>query len=133
MPTYTYECPFCLRLEDAVRRIDERDDAPECHRRKMVRRIMPTAVKVFAAYTTPCFDKESGERVRINSRAEHEAFLRRNGLEEVGNDRRMAPKHSEEVRESHARQRKEMERDAANIVTPEEAMKRGLVSEDISV
>lgn len=46
MPIYVYRCPFCLKAEDHYRTVDERNDAPECHRRKMERVFTPPMIFV---------------------------------------------------------------------------------------
>ena len=99
MPTYEYRCTNCSKTTDAVRRVAERDDAPRCSLccAPTVRRITPTMVSVFTPYRAVAADKESGEYPVIRSRAEHQAFLSRNGYEEVGNDKSMAPLPREEV------------------------------------
>lgn len=106
MPLYRYVCA-CGAQRDEVRKIDERDQAPECHG-PMTRRIMPTMVSVFTPYRPIAIDKESGKRPLIRTREEHTAFLRRNGYEEVGNDSSMAPPHPEAVAEKQAIERKEL-------------------------
>lgn len=58
-------------------------------------------VSVFNPYRAVAEDKESGERPMIRTRAEHEAFLARNGYEEVGNDASMAPLPAEEIAYRH--------------------------------
>lgn len=116
MPTYTYRCSACGLTDNAFRRISERNDAPVCPREghgPMERVLTPPMLAVFQPYLTPAFDKESGERQMIRSRAEHEAFLRRNGLEEVGNDKSFAPVPAEEAAYRKREKIKEMERDAA--------------------
>lgn len=105
MPTYVYRCPFCLKEQEAFRAIAERDDAPVCHNRRGERVIKPTMVSVFQPYQAVASDKDSGERPFIRSKAEHEAFLRRNGYEEVGNDRSMAPPSAEEIAARRAQTR----------------------------
>ena len=108
MPTYVYSCPICRKRQEAVRRIAERDDAPRCCGGVLTeRRITATMVSVFSPYQAIAADKESGERPLIRTRAEHEAFLRRNGYEEVGNDRSMAPPSAEEIAARAAEQRTE--------------------------
>jgi len=97
MPTYVYRCPFCLEEQEAFKTIAERNDAPECHNRKMERVIKPTMVSVFNPYRAVAVDKETGKRPLIRSKSEHEAFLRRNGYEEVGNDKSMAPPTKEQA------------------------------------
>lgn len=99
MPTYLYACQPCGKRIETQRRIAERDDSPSCPGcgGPTERRIVATMVSVFNPYRAVAFDKESGERPMIRSRAEHEAFLRRNGYEEVGNDTSMAPRSSEEL------------------------------------
>jgi predicted nucleic acid-binding Zn ribbon protein len=32
MPTYTAKCPVCGRVQDYVKKINERDDVPHCNR-----------------------------------------------------------------------------------------------------
>lgn len=112
MPTYVYACGCGTRTE-AVRRIDDRDDCPPCRTcgGATERRITATMVAVFQPYVTPCFDKESGERMRINSASEHRAFLARNGLEEVGNDKSMAPRPPEEIAQRRREKLKELAAD----------------------
>lgn len=47
----------------------------------------PMVIKDIEGYTTAAGDiANNGERVYINSRSEHKAFLRRNNYVEVGND-----------------------------------------------
>lgn len=109
MPTYEYRCTACGTRQDAVRRIAERDNCPRCTRcyGDTERRITSTMVSVFAAYRAVAADKETGERPVIRSKAEHEAFLRRNGYEEVGNDKSMAPPSMEEFQHRRAEKLKE--------------------------
>ena len=128
MPTYVYECPFCLEREEHFRKIDERDDAPRCHNRSMQRVIMATMVSVFSPYQAAAVDKDTGRRPLIRSRAEHEAFLRRNGYEEVGNDKSMAPPSREEVAD-----RKQRWADAphAPMVDVDKLKREGWVQEDL--
>jgi hypothetical protein len=73
----------------------------------MRRVITPTFVKVFNPYVTIANDKDTGKPMRIRSQDEHSAFLRRNGFEEVGTDKSMAPPCAEEVAHNHARARNE--------------------------
>lgn len=109
IPTYEYRCTSCTKTTDAVRRIAERDEAPRCSLcyAPTVRRITATMVSVFTPYQAVAEDKDSGRRPLIKSRAEHEAFLRRNGYEEVGNDKSCAPPSAEEVAARRAEQRTE--------------------------
>lgn len=107
MPVYVYRCPFCLEEQEAFRSIAERDDAPICHNRRGERVIKPTMVSVFHPYQAIAADKDSGERPFIRSKTEHEAFLRRNGYEEVGNDRSFAPPSAEEIAARRREQRAE--------------------------
>lgn len=109
MPTYVYQCQACRKKVDAVRRIEERNDAPLCCGAATERRIVaPLAVRSFSAYQAIAVDKDSGARPLIRSKAEHEAFLRRNGYEEVGNDSSMAPLHTEQLAERRTRKLKEL-------------------------
>ena len=113
MPTYEYRCTNCSKTTDAVRRVAERDDAPRCSLccAPTVRRITPTMVSVFTPYRAVAADKESGEYPVIRSKGEHQAFLSRNGYEEVGNDKSMAPLPMDEVRHRRAEKIKEMQSD----------------------
>ena len=115
MPTYVYACPGCEKRIETHRRIAERDDCPVCTGcgGPTERRITATMVSVFNPYRAVAIDKESGERPVIRSRAEHEAFLRRNGYEEVGNDTSMAPRSQEEVAHRRVEKLKE-ENEARN-------------------
>lgn len=109
MPTYTYACSECGKRQEAVRRIAERDDCPKCDRcyGPTERRITATMVSVFTPYRAVAADKDSGERPLIRSKAEHESFLRRNGYEEVGTDKSMAPPSMEEFQHRRAAKLKE--------------------------
>ena len=91
MPLYTYRCQECHKTEDVVRTVDARDDAPTCH--GPMRRVLslPMIATGFQPYRTVAYDKETGRPMQIRTRDEHRAFLNRNGYEEVGNDRSMAP------------------------------------------
>lgn len=113
MPTYVYRCPICRKSQEAVRRIAERDDSPRCCGGVLAERriVAPLAVRSFAPYRAIASEKESGERPVIRSKAEHEAFLRRNGYEEVGNDTSMAPRAAEDVAERRTRKLKELAED----------------------
>ena len=106
MPTYEYRCA-CGHREDAVRTIAERDNAPLHCGKATERRITATMVSVFSPYRAVAVDKESGERPMIRSKAEHQAFLSRNGYEEVGNDRSMAPRTGNQIAEHRAQKERE--------------------------
>jgi hypothetical protein len=95
MPVYVYEC-FCGKRKEEFRKIDERHIAPKCHG-PMELRIMPTSVAVFTPYQAIGAEKEGGKRPWIKNAAEHREYLRRNGYEEVGNDKSMAPRAPREV------------------------------------
>lgn len=131
MPLYRYECPKCGVACDAYRTIDSRNDAPLHCEEAMQRRIMPTMVSVFTPYRAVALDKESGERPMIRNKAEHEAFLRRNDYNEVGNDKSMAPLHRGEIAERHAAQRKELAEDV--VMSEAELLAQGYVSEPLEV
>lgn len=86
MPIYRYRCA-CGKETDEFRKIDERDDAPDCCGEKMTRRIMPTMVQPdIQPYMSVAIDKETGKRVGIQSRKQHKEFLKRNDYVEIGND-----------------------------------------------
>lgn len=129
MPIYRYECPFCKHEQDEYRKISERHYAPRCHG-NMELKILPAMVSVFNTYQTVAHDKETGKPMKICSRAEHAAFLRRNGYEEVGNDRSMAPKSDEELTE--ARQKWNDAPDAP-MVNVEKLKQEGWITEDLTV
>lgn len=133
MPIYRYRCPSG-HLADMYRSVNRRHDPLRCTEcnNSMAIMIMPASVRVFKTYTTPCFD-EDGERKVIGSKREHEDFLRRNNLEEVGNDSRFAPRSAEEIAEKRARE--EAAGKDAPILTPEqieEYKRQGVISEDIT-
>lgn len=129
MPLYEYRCPFCKHEQSEFRTIDERNNAPRCHG-DMERVLSPAMVSVFHTYTTVAHDKETGKPMKIGSKAEHQAFLRRNGYEEVGNDKSMAPPSREELVE-----RKAQWKDApdAPMVNVEKLKQEGWIQEDLTV
>jgi putative FmdB family regulatory protein len=108
VPMYTYRCGACHAKGTAFRSIAERDRAPKCTQcgGATEKIITSTMVSVFTPYRAVAEDKETGKRPVIRSKAEHQAFLRRNGYEEVGNDRSMAPRSSEEISARRAEQLK---------------------------
>lgn len=131
MPTYTYRCEVCGAHTAAFRRVEDRHDAPEHCARGMSRTIEPAMIAgAFQAYTTPCYDQETGRRMRIANREEHRAFLARNRLEEIGNDRRFAPKCAEELAEIRARH--EADARAAPMVDIPKLQKEGWITEDLT-
>lgn len=119
MPTYVYACGPCKKRIETHRRIAQRDDCPPCPAcgGATERQITATMVSVFSPYKAVAADKETGLRPFIKTRAEHEAFLRRNGYEEVGNDKSMAPPSREEFLAKRAAKLKE-EAAAAAAVPP---------------
>lgn len=73
MPIYLYECETCGETRDEFRKVDDRDNAPDCHG-AMVRRITPVrgSVQETCHYVCP----ETGQGVtswaqRRNIMAEH--------------------------------------------------------------
>lgn len=127
MPLYRYFCPLCRHTEDAFRKIEQRDDAPACCG-PMLRELMPTMVSVFTPYRSIVGEKDGGEKPIIRNKAEHEAFLRRNELEEVGNDRSMAPPSDEQLAEKTAKWNDEP---TAPMVDMESLKRDGWIQEDI--
>ena len=112
MPVYTYQCKKSKighRME-AFRKMDERHECPPCNicsgETELV--LTPTFTQIFEPYKAVTINQETGECPYINNRDEHEAFLRRNGYEEVDNDPSVAPPPMEEVREKQAKERKEL-------------------------
>jgi putative FmdB family regulatory protein len=132
MPTYTYRCLECEKRQDAYRTVAERNDCPKCDRCYGVTEkiLTPTMVAVFHPYTPVAADKDDGKRRVIRTKKEHEAFLRRNGYEEVGNDKSMAPPSAEKLAE-----KAKAWRDApdAPMVNPEKLKREGWLQEDITV
>ena len=43
MPTYDFQCSKCSKIVEAVRRVDERDDAPKCECGAETKRVMISA------------------------------------------------------------------------------------------
>lgn len=114
MPTYTYRCTSCRAVGEAYRKIDDRNNCPRCTQcgggtEKLLDRGI--GVAVFTPYRTVAHDKEQGRNIMISSRGEHEAYLRRNGYEEIGNDKSAMPLPAEQVAENRARKLKEIEAD----------------------
>lgn len=117
--------------QDAYRKIDERHDAPTCKCGERTElRITATMVSVFNPYMPVAADKEDGKHRMVRTKAEHEAFLRRNGYEEVGNDKSVAPKSSEEIAE---RQKNWKDAPDAPMVDVEKLKKEGWGQEDLTV
>lgn len=114
IPLYHYSCTACAAIGTAVRTIAERNRCPTCTQcGKATEKILtPTMVSVFTPYTTVAHDKETGRVVQIRDQAEHRSFLARNGYEEVGNDKSMAPLSEEE----HAHRRAEKLKDQGSPV-----------------
>ena len=110
--------------------MEDRNRPPRCCGAGMARVLSPPMVaRPFADYVTPCYDNETGRRMRIRTRDEHRAFLARNGLEEIGNDRRYAPKSQEELQASAKRH--EADAKAAPMVDVEALKKEGWIQEDL--
>jgi hypothetical protein len=105
---YRYRCEGCGATKDAYRKIDDRHFGPFCYHGRMELQIMPTSVQVFQPYKAVAVDKETGKCPVIKSIEEHRAFLQRNGYEEVGNDKSMAPPSYEEWKERQDEQRKDV-------------------------
>ena len=77
MPTYTYRCETCGKVEDARRSMADRDNGPECHG-KMRKIITPTMVQpVMGGYANPGYqcpvtgEFVSSKRRRKEIMAEH--------------------------------------------------------------
>jgi len=130
MPVYEYKCSKCKHVKDEFRTVDDRNRAP-VHCGVPMERVflVPSMISVFPSYTTVAVDKESGKRMKIGSRAEHSAFLRRNGYEEVGNDKSMAPPSAEEAAE---RRKKWDDAPDAPMVDVEKLQKEGFIQEDLT-
>lgn len=95
MPLYTYRCPDCERTETLFRKIADRDDTPYCETctddtycAEMRRAIeAPMVAPDINAYQAIAIDVATGKPPVINSRSAHRDFLKRNGYQEVGNER----------------------------------------------
>lgn len=122
MPFYTYICA-CGKKYEEYRKIDNRHNPFLCTCGEQAEfRIMPTAVIAdIQPYMSVAVDKESGERVMINSRRQHEEFLRRNDYVEIGNEK--LP--------SATRPTVEVEEPEAPTLTMEEAQAQGFIVEDL--
>lgn len=121
MPLYRYRCE-CGKVSDEYRRIDDRDQAPQCHG-AMTRVITPTMVSVFNGYVPVAANKEDGSIRPIRNKKEHEAFLNRNGYEELGN----SPISYENAAE------KWKDAPDAPMVDVEKLKREGFVQEDLTV
>lgn len=89
MPLYQYECGKCMRTVDEYRTIAHRERCPSCRtcHRKMTKIVSRARVAVFNPYRAV-----GAERGRlIKNSAEHKAYLRYHGYEEVGTDAAYAP------------------------------------------
>jgi putative FmdB family regulatory protein len=131
MPVYTYRCLDCQRRTDALRTIDTRHDCPMCPTcyGATEKVITPTMVSIFNAYETVAADKETGKRMTIRTKGEHEAFLRRNKYEEVGNDPSMRPVSKEEDAE---RRKRWADEPTAPMVDLDRLKREGFVQEDLT-
>lgn len=112
MPTFTYRCLSCAAQGTAFRSIAERLNCPTCTQcgsstEKLID--AGVGVAVFKPYKTVAHDKETGKTLRIRTQADHRAFLARNGYEEVGNDKSMAPLAPDEIEQRRAEQLKAQE------------------------
>lgn len=82
MPFYSYECPDCGGIEDAYRKMEDRNNAPDCELCKVNMR------KIISAYSAhgdlePYFDEnlETG----IKSKKHREKVMKEQGVaEKVG-------------------------------------------------
>lgn len=92
MPLYSYECLECGKVETAFRKIDARNDSPLCQHGAIghfMHRIVeaPMVAPDINAYQAVAVDVATGKPPVINSRSAHREFLKRNGYQEVGNER----------------------------------------------
>lgn len=93
MPIYAIHCPSCGEDGgDIFRKIAEMDRLPICHcGNKFARKICaPMVMGDLPEYQAVAFDAKTGTAPRINGRAQHREFLRRNDYIEVGNEKRSA-------------------------------------------
>ena len=129
MPLYSFRCA-CGATRDEYRTVETRNDAPLCHG-PMERVITPPMVSVFNSYRAIAGEQDGGERPYIRNKAEHAAFLRRNGYEEVGTDKSMAPPSCPE--EIQDRQQKWKDAPDAPMVDVEKLKREGWLTEDLTV
>jgi hypothetical protein len=97
MPMYTYRCPECGVSDSKFRKIVNRDVLPyclDCLKEKWasdirMQRIIeaPMVAPDIGAYQAVAVDVATGKAPVINSRSSHREFLKRNGYQEVGNER----------------------------------------------
>lgn len=119
MPMYLMKCDQCGDARDIYRRIAEMDrDLPACCGVTMRHQICaPAVIGDIGSYQAVAVDKETGKMPRIEGRAQHREFLRRNGYVEMGNDiptkpreqlgdYNVRPQLAEAVKEVLAQQRK---------------------------
>ena len=88
MPMYRLVCDTCQHEEDVFRRIAQIDDLlPVCCTVSMRRKVCAPFVQGDTPpYQAMAVDKKTGNAPRIEGRAQHREFLRRNGYVEVGNE-----------------------------------------------
>jgi putative FmdB family regulatory protein len=90
MPIYAHACPKCGASRDVYRAIKDIENAPDCPKcgTRMVRQISAAMViGDMQPYMTVAADKETGKRQFITSRSKHREFLKKNGYEELGNEK----------------------------------------------
>lgn len=93
MPMYTYRCKVCADTQSAFRKIDDRDRiipvCQPCNLFYTMERIIeaPMVAPDIGAYQAVAVDVATGKAPVINSRSSHREFLKRNGYQEVGNER----------------------------------------------
>jgi putative FmdB family regulatory protein len=91
MPLYSFCCPDCGKIESVFRKIDERNNSLHCSYcfREDIPRIIeaPMVAPDIGAYQAVAVDVATGKAPVINSRSSHREFLKRNGYQEVGNER----------------------------------------------
>lgn len=88
MPIYAIACDHCGNRSDVYRKIAEMDDLPCCCSRPMKRQVCAPFVQADqAGYQAVAIDQKTGKAPRIEGRAQHREFLRRNGYREIGNEK----------------------------------------------
>lgn len=88
MPLYRLICDTCANEQDVFRKVAQMDDLlPVCCDAAMRRKVCAPFVQGDQApYQAVAVDVATGSAPRIDGRAQHREFLRRNGYHEVGND-----------------------------------------------
>ena len=83
MPTYTYKCEVCEKTTDAIRKIADRANGPECHgvMRQMI--IPPMIAPVLGGGDMPGYQCPITDQF-VTSRKQRKEIMKEHNLEERG-------------------------------------------------